>query len=150
MTRSWSSNLILTLLILLTACVTPRDELASAGDRGAAEATTSAVLEETSVAAEEADKTYVPPVMPDDPDPALWVISDDDTTIYLFGTIHLLKPGLTWFDEAVKTAFDRKSLLVFSSVRYPLSTSSASPQRTRSKNLGPSIANSNRLSNLRA
>jgi uncharacterized protein YbaP (TraB family) len=117
MTRSWSSNLILTLLILLTACVTPRDELASAGDRGAAEATTSAVLEETSVAAEEADKTYVPPVMPDDPDPALWVISDDDTTIYLFGTIHLLKPGLTWFDEAVKTAFDSSEELVIEMIQ---------------------------------
>ena len=42
-----------------------------------------------------------------DADPALWVVKDKDTTIYLFGTIHVLKPGLTWFDEAVKTAFDR-------------------------------------------
>ncbi len=42
-----------------------------------------------------------------DADPALWVVRDTDTTVYLFGTIHVLKPGLTWFDEAVKTAFDR-------------------------------------------
>jgi len=42
-----------------------------------------------------------------DADPALWVVKDKNTTIYLFGTIHVLKPGLTWFDEAVKTAFDR-------------------------------------------
>ena len=42
----------------------------------------------------------------DDADPALWVVKDKDTTVYLFGTIHVLKPGLTWFDEAVKTAFD--------------------------------------------
>lgn len=42
-----------------------------------------------------------------DADPALWVVRDRDTTIYLFGTIHVLKPGMTWFDEAVKTAFDR-------------------------------------------
>jgi uncharacterized protein YbaP (TraB family) len=47
-----------------------------------------------------------------DADPALWVVKDDDTTIYLFGTIHLLKPGLSWFDEAVKTAFDRSDELV--------------------------------------
>jgi uncharacterized protein YbaP (TraB family) len=40
-------------------------------------------------------------------DPALWVIKDRDTTIYLFGTVHVLKPGLTWFDEAVKQAFDK-------------------------------------------
>ena len=42
-----------------------------------------------------------------DADPALWVVKDADTTIYLCGTIHVLKPGLTWFDESVKTAFDR-------------------------------------------
>ncbi|GAA0672266.1 hypothetical protein FHT00_001757 [Sphingomonas insulae] len=44
---------------------------------------------------------------PNDADPALWVVKHKDTTVYLFGTIHVLKPGLTWFDEAVKTAFDR-------------------------------------------
>jgi hypothetical protein len=42
-----------------------------------------------------------------DADPALWVVKDADTTIYLFGTVHVLKPGLGWFDEAVKTAFDK-------------------------------------------
>ena len=46
-----------------------------------------------------------------DADPALWVVKDADTTIYLFGTIHVLKPGLSWFDEAVKTAFDRSQEL---------------------------------------
>lgn len=40
-----------------------------------------------------------------DADPALWVIRDADTTIYLFGTVHLLKPGLGWFDEAIADAF---------------------------------------------
>ncbi|MDO7842549.1 TraB/GumN family protein [Sphingomonas immobilis] len=47
-----------------------------------------------------------------DVDPALWVVKDADTTIYLFGTIHALKPGLSWFDEAVKTAFDSSDSLV--------------------------------------
>lgn len=47
-----------------------------------------------------------------DADPALWEVKDADTTIYLFGTIHVLEPGLTWFDEAVKTAFDRSDTLV--------------------------------------
>ena len=40
------------------------------------------------------------------------MVKDKDTTIYLFGTIHVLKPGLTWFDEAVKTAFDRSDEVV--------------------------------------
>jgi uncharacterized protein len=37
--------------------------------------------------------------------PALWEVSDPDTTIYLFGTIHLLPETLKWrtpvFDEAI-------------------------------------------------
>jgi len=51
-----------------------------------------------------------------DADPALWVVKDQDTTIYLFGTIHVLKPGLTWFDEAVKKAFDGSNTLVLEMV----------------------------------
>ena len=47
-----------------------------------------------------------------DADPALWVVKDEDTTIYLFGTVHVLKPGLSWFDEAVKTAFDASDQLM--------------------------------------
>ncbi len=47
-----------------------------------------------------------------DADPALWVVKDEDTTIYLFGTIHVLPAGLSWFDEAVKTAFDASTELV--------------------------------------
>jgi uncharacterized protein YbaP (TraB family) len=35
------------------------------------------------------------------------VVKDADTTIYLFGTVHVLKPGLSWFDDAVKAAFDK-------------------------------------------
>lgn len=47
-----------------------------------------------------------------DADPALWVVKDEDTTIYLFGTVHVLKPGLSWFDETVKTAFDKSDQLM--------------------------------------
>lgn len=52
-----------------------------------------------------------------DADPALWVVKDKDTTIYLFGTVHVLKPGLSWFDEAVKTAFDKSDTLVLELVQ---------------------------------
>jgi uncharacterized protein YbaP (TraB family) len=47
-----------------------------------------------------------------DADPALWVVRDADTTIYLFGTVHLLKPGLGWFDEGVRAAFDKSDALM--------------------------------------
>src|SRR5690348_3659995 len=29
-------------------------------------------------------------------EPAMWVVKDADSTIYLFGSVHLLKPGLDW------------------------------------------------------
>jgi uncharacterized protein len=47
-----------------------------------------------------------------DIDPALWVVRDEDTTIYLFGTVHVLRPGLGWFDDGVKAAFDKSDTLV--------------------------------------
>ncbi|WP_426257825.1 TraB/GumN family protein [Sphingomonas sp. DC1600-2] len=52
-------------------------------------------------------------------DPALWVVKDQDTTIYLFGTIHALKPQLSWFDSAVRKAFDASGQLV---LEIPLPT----------------------------
>jgi len=61
--------------------------------------------------------TPAPAAAAQDADPALWVVKDKDTTIYLFGTIHILKPGLSWFDEAVKTAFDRSDELVIEMVK---------------------------------
>ena len=40
--------------------------------------------------------------------PALWKVADKDTTIYLFGTIHLLPKGTTWrtakFDKAAASS----------------------------------------------
>lgn len=54
----------------------------------------------------------VPVVTTVDVDPALWVVKDADTTIYLFGTVHMLKPGLGWFDDGVKKAFDASDELV--------------------------------------
>ena len=52
-----------------------------------------------------------------DADPALWMVKDKDTTIYLFGTIHVLKPGLSWFDDGVKKAFDSSDELVLEMVQ---------------------------------
>lgn len=45
-------------------------------------------------------------------DPALWVVEDEDTAIYLFGTVHVLRPGMEWFDGAVWAAFNQSDTLV--------------------------------------
>lgn len=43
-------------------------------------------------------------------EPALWAIKDQDSTIYLFGTIHVLKPQTQWrsprIDQALKASDD--------------------------------------------
>lgn len=62
------------------------------------------------------DPVPLQPAATRDADPALWVVKDQDTTIYLFGTVHILKPGLSWFDEGVKTAFDASDKLVLEMV----------------------------------
>lgn len=44
--------------------------------------------------------------------PALWKVSDEDTTIYLFGTVHALPGGLSWMDGKVAAALDSADELV--------------------------------------
>ncbi|MFT3965658.1 MAG: TraB/GumN family protein [Sphingobium sp.] len=44
--------------------------------------------------------------------PALWLVKDRDTAIYLFGTIHVLRPDIHWFHGPVKKAFDKSDTLV--------------------------------------
>jgi uncharacterized protein len=44
--------------------------------------------------------------------PALWVVNDDDTIIYLFGTFHALDGKSNWFEQAVKTAFSASDQLM--------------------------------------
>ena len=65
------------------------------------------------------DPVKVAPVTVKDVDPAMWVVKDEDTTVYLFGSVHILKPGLGWFDDDVKTAFDASDLLVLELVEPP-------------------------------
>lgn len=44
--------------------------------------------------------------------PALWVVNDEDTVIYLFGTFHALDGKSAWFNDEVKTAFNRSQELI--------------------------------------
>ena len=47
-----------------------------------------------------------------DKGPALWAVKDADTTIYLFGTIHMLPEGTDWMRPAIAKAFDASDTLV--------------------------------------
>jgi uncharacterized protein YbaP (TraB family) len=50
------------------------------------------------------------------PHPAMWVVRDADTTIYLFGTFHALDPQTRWFEGPVRDAFGSADELVLETV----------------------------------
>lgn len=55
----------------------------------------------------------VAPVADAAPTPAIWKISDVDTTVYLFGTVHVLPPTLTWHSPAVDKALGEAKAVYF-------------------------------------
>ncbi len=38
-------------------------------------------------------------------EPAMWVVKDEDSTLYLLGTFHLVKPGTHWWSDKIEAAF---------------------------------------------
>src|SRR5690606_29882119 len=46
------------------------------------------------------------------PGPALWVVRDADSTLYLFGTMHLLRPTTGWGSARIDRAFASASRLI--------------------------------------
>ena len=46
-------------------------------------------------------------------EPALWVVRDPDSTVYLFGTVHLLKSDTAWRTPAVEEALARSGEVWF-------------------------------------
>ena len=59
-------------------------------------------------------ETQLETVAPDGPSarPALWKIADEDTTIYLFGTVHALPAGTEWYGGKVADSFEHSQELV--------------------------------------
>lgn len=46
------------------------------------------------------------------PGPALWMVGDADTTIYMFGTVHALPKDKPWFDQRIAAALASSDELV--------------------------------------
>jgi uncharacterized protein YbaP (TraB family) len=55
------------------------------------------------------------PALPD-ADPAMFQVSDGDTTVYIFGTFHALDGRADWFNDTVRTAFDQSQELVLETI----------------------------------
>lgn len=54
-----------------------------------------------------------------DPNPAIWKLSDEDTTIYMFGTIHILPEKLKWRSPALDKVIGEVDELVLETVDGP-------------------------------
>jgi hypothetical protein len=52
------------------------------------------------------------PASPSPQEPAMFVVRDADTTIYIFGTFHALDPHTQWFSARVRDAFEQSDELV--------------------------------------
>ena len=44
--------------------------------------------------------------------PALWKVADEDTTIYLFGTVHVLPKEVVWYDATIAGALEGSDMIV--------------------------------------
>ena len=73
------------------------------------------VLIAAAIAAASVPPSYAPRRLPD-ADPAIWVVNDHDTTIYLFGTFHALDGRTEWFNDEVRTAFTASNELVLETI----------------------------------
>jgi uncharacterized protein len=74
-----------------------------------------------------------------DADPALWVVEDADTRIYLFGTIHVLKPGLSWFDEAVWAAYNQSDEIMLEMIEPDQATMAGMIMKLAVTPAGPTL-----------
>ena len=58
------------------------------------------------------DTASVAPAAATSMGPALWKVADDDTTVYLFGTVHALPDNVQWYRGAIETALSSSDALV--------------------------------------
>ena len=85
------------------------------------------------------------PALPD-ARPAIWVVNDSDTVIYLFGTFHALDGKSAWFNDEVKTAFAASDELVLETLVpegvqiAPVKAFAIPPQRVSSLAVAPNAS----------
>lgn len=61
----------------------------------------------------------MPPVAPEPvvaAEPAIYAVRDADTTVYIFGTFHVLRGNIHWFDGPVERAFGEAEQLVVETI----------------------------------
>jgi uncharacterized protein YbaP (TraB family) len=105
----WAAIAATAVMLVLAGCSKPgkgesTPDTSPEAQRAAREAAQEA-LYEAAVAAAEASHGAG--------EPAVWTLSDEDTTIRIMGTVHFLRPELDWRSEAIDTALAEADTLVF-------------------------------------
>jgi len=77
-----------------------------------------------------------PAAMADTIDPALYVVRDADSTMYLYGTIHVRPTGSDWGDEQVRAAI-RESQEVWTEIEISPQTEAATQQSMLQLGMSP-------------
>ncbi len=111
-TKTWIGTVSLLVLAACNTTVSSEAEDASAKSDMIAEMS---AAERITYSVEKARSTQ------GDGDPAIWRLADEDTTIYVFGTVHVLPDGIDWRTEKFDAAFGAADTLV-------LETDATSPE----------------------
>ncbi|MFN4038311.1 MAG: TraB/GumN family protein [Erythrobacter sp.] len=59
--------------------------------------------------------------------PAMWKVADEDTTIYLFGTVHILPKEVEWLDVTITDALAKSDIIVTELPMDPQSEAAMAP-----------------------
>ena len=83
-----------------------------------------------------------PAVGPPTDQPAMFVVRDADTTIYIFGTFHALDGRSQWFGKHVRDAFEQSDELVLETLvpEGPQPAQSMAPTSLRARSVIPSAS----------
>jgi uncharacterized protein YbaP (TraB family) len=80
-----------------------------------------------------------PPAPAENASPAMFVVHDADTTIYIFGTFHALDGKGEWFNDEVRTAFESSDELVLETL-VPEGPARPSPRPAFTAVAGPQLS----------
>ncbi|RJY08508.1 TraB/GumN family protein [Aurantiacibacter aquimixticola] len=81
-----------------------------------------------------------------EPSPAMWILSDEDTTIYMLGTFHALPRGFKWRSERIEAIIEEADTLVLESSDYDQQLSMIDMDRKLQARIAARTPTSNRLS----
>ena len=81
-----------------------------------------------------------------EPSPAMWELSDEDTTIYMLGTIHSLPRGFRWRSERLNAIIEQADVLVVETSVYAIPPDAINIDTKLAARIANRLSTSSRLS----